>query len=122
MLREASGKYFLWEEKFNSLNELVSFYHTTTIAKKRQVFLRDEESLRKVGGQRGNDTCWGPARGLASLPSRQPHVMGGGVQPGSGSSILMALQWNRQGWEGGEEREGRSRLEIPWSKPCVAHS
>lgn len=49
VLREASGKYFLWEEKFNSLNELVDFYHTTTIAKKRQIFLRDEEPLLKVG-------------------------------------------------------------------------
>ncbi|XP_070338370.1 GRB2-related adapter protein isoform X2 [Equus asinus] len=47
VLREASGKYFLWEEKFNSLNELVDFYRTTTIAKKRQVFLRDEEPLLK---------------------------------------------------------------------------
>ncbi|XP_007939666.1 GRB2-related adapter protein [Orycteropus afer afer] len=45
VLREASGKYFLWEEKFNSLNELVDFYRTTTIAKKRQIFLRDEEPL-----------------------------------------------------------------------------
>ncbi|XP_003791103.1 GRB2-related adapter protein [Otolemur garnettii] len=45
VLREASGKYFLWEEKFNSLNELVDFYRTTTIAKKRQVLLRDEEPL-----------------------------------------------------------------------------
>lgn len=50
MLREPSGKYFLWEEKFNSLNELVDFYRTTTIAKKRQIFLQDEESLVKVGG------------------------------------------------------------------------
>lgn len=49
MLREASGKYYLWEEKFNSLNELVDFYRTTTIAKQRQVFLRDEEPLLKVG-------------------------------------------------------------------------
>ncbi|XP_022274354.1 GRB2-related adapter protein isoform X3 [Canis lupus familiaris] len=47
VLREASGKYFLWEEKFNSLNELVDFYRTTTIAKQRQVFLRDEEPLVK---------------------------------------------------------------------------
>ncbi|XP_057570028.1 GRB2-related adapter protein isoform X2 [Hippopotamus amphibius kiboko] len=47
VLREASGKYYLWEEKFNSLNELVAFYRTTTIAKKRQVFLRDEEPLAK---------------------------------------------------------------------------
>ncbi|XP_006024093.1 GRB2-related adapter protein [Alligator sinensis] len=42
VLRERNGKYFLWEEKFNSLNELVDFYRTTTIAKKQQVFLRDD--------------------------------------------------------------------------------
>ncbi|XP_047688189.1 GRB2-related adapter protein isoform X2 [Prionailurus viverrinus] len=48
VLREASGKYYLWEEKFNSLNELVDFYRTTTIAKQRQVFLRDEEPLLKA--------------------------------------------------------------------------
>ncbi|XP_022347160.1 GRB2-related adapter protein-like, partial [Enhydra lutris kenyoni] len=48
VLREASGKYFLWEEKFNSLNELVDFYRTTTIAKQRQVFLRDEETPLKA--------------------------------------------------------------------------
>uniref|UniRef100_A0AC11ERF1 Uncharacterized protein n=1 Tax=Ovis aries TaxID=9940 RepID=A0AC11ERF1_SHEEP len=47
VLREPSGKYYLWEEKFNSLNELVAFYRTTTIAKKRQVFLQDEEPLPK---------------------------------------------------------------------------
>ncbi|XP_064414943.1 GRB2-related adapter protein-like isoform X5 [Latimeria chalumnae] len=41
VLRERDGKYFLWEEKFNSLNELVDFYRTTTIAKKQQIFLRD---------------------------------------------------------------------------------
>ncbi|XP_069501780.1 GRB2-related adapter protein isoform X1 [Ambystoma mexicanum] len=42
VLRDRSGKYFLWEEKFNSLNELVDFYRTTTIAKKQQIFLKDE--------------------------------------------------------------------------------
>lgn len=48
VLREASGKYFLWEEKFNSLNELVDFYRTTTIAKRRQIFLCDEQPLLQV--------------------------------------------------------------------------
>ncbi|XP_004684612.1 PREDICTED: GRB2-related adapter protein [Condylura cristata] len=48
VLREASGKYYLWEEKFNSLNELVDFYRTTTIAKKRQIFLCDEAPLLKT--------------------------------------------------------------------------
>ncbi|KFP42613.1 GRB2-related adapter protein, partial [Chlamydotis macqueenii] len=48
VLRERNGKYFLWEEKFNSLNELVDFYRTTTIAKKQQVFLRDEDESQEV--------------------------------------------------------------------------
>ncbi|XP_051852621.1 GRB2-related adapter protein [Antechinus flavipes] len=47
VLRENMGKYFLWEEKFNSLNELVDFYRTTTIAKKKQIFLRDEDPTYK---------------------------------------------------------------------------
>lgn len=48
VLRERNGKYFLWEEKFNSLNELVDFYRTTTIAKKQQIFLRDDEQSPEV--------------------------------------------------------------------------
>ncbi|NXX59670.1 GRAP protein, partial [Scopus umbretta] len=48
VLREKNGKYFLWEEKFNSLNELVDFYRTTTIAKKQQIFLRDEDQTQEV--------------------------------------------------------------------------
>uniref|UniRef100_A0A8C6Y519 GRB2-related adapter protein n=1 Tax=Naja naja TaxID=35670 RepID=A0A8C6Y519_NAJNA len=41
VLRDKKGKYHLWEEKFNSINELVNFYRTSSIDKKRQVFLRD---------------------------------------------------------------------------------
>ncbi|NXS37322.1 GRAP protein, partial [Pomatostomus ruficeps] len=48
VLRERNGKYFLWEEKFNSLNELVDFYRMTTIAREQQIFLRDEEQTQEV--------------------------------------------------------------------------
>ncbi|NXO10040.1 GRAP protein, partial [Oriolus oriolus] len=48
VLRERNGKYFLWEEKFNSLNELVDFYRTTTIAKEQEIFLRDEDQTEEV--------------------------------------------------------------------------
>ncbi|NXA04208.1 GRAP protein, partial [Sapayoa aenigma] len=48
VLRERNGKYFLWEEKFNSLNELVDFYRMTTIAKEQQIFLRDEDETQEV--------------------------------------------------------------------------
>ncbi|NXN11897.1 GRAP protein, partial [Indicator maculatus] len=48
VFRERNGKYFLWEEKFNSLNELVDFYRTTTISKKQQIFLWDEDQSQEV--------------------------------------------------------------------------
>ncbi|NXU43531.1 GRAP protein, partial [Drymodes brunneopygia] len=48
VLRERNGKYFLWEEKFNSLNELVDFYRMTTISKEQQIFLRDEGQTQEV--------------------------------------------------------------------------
>ncbi|NWH93285.1 GRAP protein, partial [Aegithalos caudatus] len=48
VLRERNGKYFLWEEKFNSLNELVDFYRTTTISKEQQIFLWDEDQTKEV--------------------------------------------------------------------------
>ncbi|NWY14661.1 GRAP protein, partial [Aphelocoma coerulescens] len=47
VLRERNGKYFLWEEKFNSLNELVDFYRMTTVAKEQQIFLRDEDQTEE---------------------------------------------------------------------------
>ncbi|KAM4698772.1 GRB2-related adapter protein [Rhinophrynus dorsalis] len=48
VLRENSGFYFLWETKFSSLNELVDYYRTNSIAKSQQVLLRDEEEKKKV--------------------------------------------------------------------------
>ncbi|XP_054850911.1 GRB2-related adapter protein isoform X2 [Eublepharis macularius] len=47
VLRERKCKYYLWEEKFNSINELVDFYRTNSIAKKQQIFLRDREESQE---------------------------------------------------------------------------
>nr|XP_008505722.1 PREDICTED: GRB2-related adapter protein [Equus przewalskii] len=88
VLREASGKYFLWEEKFNSLNELVDFYRTTTIAKKRQVFLRDEEPLLKVGGREAGGGAGRPHRPLSRLCLQGPgHPVGPGPPPSASSPV-----------------------------------
>lgn len=77
MLRERNGKYFLWEEKFNSLNELVDFYRTTTIAKKQQIFLWDEDQTQEVpsgdgamGMRRAGMQGDGMASGRARLGAR----------------------------------------------------
>ncbi|XP_063791005.1 GRB2-related adapter protein [Pseudophryne corroboree] len=47
VLREQSGTYFLWETRFSSLNELVDYYRSSSIAKTHLVLLRDEEEKRK---------------------------------------------------------------------------
>ncbi|KAM9305441.1 GRB2-related adapter protein [Gastrophryne carolinensis] len=47
VLREPSGTYYLWEAKFSSLNELVEFYRSSSIAKSHQVLLRDEGEKKK---------------------------------------------------------------------------
>ncbi|KAG8549678.1 hypothetical protein GDO81_020166 [Engystomops pustulosus] len=43
VLRERNGTYYLWETKFTSLNELVDYYKSNSIAKTHLVLLRDEE-------------------------------------------------------------------------------
>ncbi|MEQ2219605.1 GRB2- adapter protein 2 [Xenoophorus captivus] len=39
VMRDSKGQYFLWSEKFTSLNKLVEFYKTNSISKTRQICL-----------------------------------------------------------------------------------
>ncbi|XP_026878035.2 GRB2 related adaptor protein a [Electrophorus electricus] len=43
VLKEREGNYYIWEEVFSSLNQLVEFYKSNSIAKERTVFLRETE-------------------------------------------------------------------------------
>lgn len=40
-MRDGAGHYFLWSEKFTSLNKLVEFYKITSISKTREIYLND---------------------------------------------------------------------------------
>ncbi|KAJ7340189.1 Growth factor receptor-bound protein 2 [Desmophyllum pertusum] len=46
VLRDGSGKYFLWVVKFNSLNELVEYHRTSSVSRSQLILLKDmvEES------------------------------------------------------------------------------
>lgn len=48
MLQDRCSQYYVWDELFSSLNELVEFYHCNSIAKERTVFLRDPEHFARV--------------------------------------------------------------------------
>uniref|UniRef100_A0A8C2NXB7 SH2 domain-containing protein n=1 Tax=Capra hircus TaxID=9925 RepID=A0A8C2NXB7_CAPHI len=52
VMRDNKGNYFLWTEKFPSLNKLVDYYRKNSISKQKQIFLRDR--TREEQGQRGN--------------------------------------------------------------------
>ncbi|XP_040610033.1 GRB2-related adapter protein 2 isoform X2 [Mesocricetus auratus] len=52
VMRDNKGNYFLWTEKFPSLNKLVDYYRTTSISKQKQIFLRD--GTREDQSHRGN--------------------------------------------------------------------
>lgn len=41
VMRDNKGQYFLWSEKFSSLNKLVDFYRTRSISKTREIYLND---------------------------------------------------------------------------------
>ncbi|XP_069021527.1 GRB2-related adapter protein 2a [Embiotoca jacksoni] len=41
VMRDNKGQYYLWSEKFTSLNKLVEFYKTMSISKTREIYLDD---------------------------------------------------------------------------------
>ncbi|XP_040215515.1 GRB2-related adapter protein 2 [Rana temporaria] len=44
VMRGKLGNYSLWAEKFNSINELVEYYKTTSISRQKSIFLQEEGS------------------------------------------------------------------------------
>nr|KAF6495085.1 GRB2 related adaptor protein 2 [Rousettus aegyptiacus] len=66
VMRDNKGNYFLWTEKFPSLNKLVDFYRTTSISKQKQIFLRNR--TQEDQGRRGNS--------LDRRPPGGPHLSG----------------------------------------------
>ncbi|KAG7460114.1 hypothetical protein MATL_G00217790 [Megalops atlanticus] len=69
VMKDNRGQYYLWTEKFTSLDKMVDYYKTTSISRQRQILLRDgsrEESLPPAPqGKRG------------SLPEERSHPHGG---------------------------------------------
>ncbi|XP_019745492.1 GRB2-related adapter protein 2-like isoform X3 [Hippocampus comes] len=50
VIRDERGHYFLWAERFTSLNKLVDFYKTTSISKTTSIFLNVDDSIRTTPG------------------------------------------------------------------------
>ncbi|KAE8611513.1 hypothetical protein XENTR_v10012488 [Xenopus tropicalis] len=44
VMRDIRGNYYLWTEKFKSLNKLVEYYKTASISRQKEIYLREEGS------------------------------------------------------------------------------
>ncbi|XP_068958925.1 GRB2-related adapter protein 2 isoform X2 [Petaurus breviceps papuanus] len=75
VMRDAKGHYFLWTEKFQSLNQLVNFYRTSSISKQKHIYLRD--------GSREDQVAPGDAepRGERASDMRAPFLQHSVQQP-----------------------------------------
>ncbi|XP_028841480.1 GRB2-related adapter protein-like [Denticeps clupeoides] len=47
ILQDVGSQYFVWDEVFTSLNQLVDFYRGSSIAKERTVYLKDPENSHR---------------------------------------------------------------------------
>ncbi|KAJ8386094.1 hypothetical protein AAFF_G00176880 [Aldrovandia affinis] len=83
VMKDHRGHYFLWAEKFTSLNKLVEYYKSSSISLQRQIFLQD-----------GSRDDMAPPMSMApppqgkrgSLPEERTHPHGGfGGTPNAGA-------------------------------------
>lgn len=49
VLRDGSGKYFLWVVKFNSLNQLVEYHRAASVSRSQTIYLKDLTNAYEVG-------------------------------------------------------------------------
>lgn len=68
---EGGGQYCIWDESFCSLNRLVDFYRTHSIAVEKVVCLRDPPSSPRLLSQPGHNPYPNPYKSCSqeSLPS-----------------------------------------------------
>lgn len=63
VLRDTSGKFFLWVVKFNSLNELVEYHRSSSVSRSQDIKLKDmqpEEVQNSTSSNCGSSTTTNP--------------------------------------------------------------
>ncbi|KAM4716840.1 GRB2-related adapter protein 2a [Anableps anableps] len=110
VMRDNKGQYFLWSEKFTSLNKLVEFYKTTSISKTRQIFLYDGTS-----DARNPPT---PQVKRGSLPEHRNSAAAVGASPRRASDQPFNQLAKKSGFEERAHTIGHTGRSSPISSAC----
>ncbi|KAM9363774.1 GRB2-related adapter protein 2b [Symphorus nematophorus] len=73
VMRDSRGQYYLWSEKFPSLNQLVEYYKNNSIAKQSQIFLQETQQQEKGGSKSLTPLPAPPLSGGPPLPAPRQH-------------------------------------------------
>ncbi|XP_042322486.1 GRB2-related adapter protein 2 [Sceloporus undulatus] len=91
VMKDAKGNYFLWSEKFQSLNKLVEYYKTISISKHTEIILR-EETIKEQ-----QDVCFHKKEKEAVLPPAKETGASGHNKDVAHSTSWQHKQ-ERRGW------------------------
>eukprot|EP00052_Salpingoeca_macrocollata_P030833 m.321089 g.321089 ORF g.321089 m.321089 type:complete len:254 (+) comp24935_c0_seq1:118-879(+) len=102
ILRDDVGKYFLWVEKFNSLNELINYHRTASVSRTEEIFLLTAIGKGGVVVPMGGGAAPSAA---AAAPAPSPRPAPAAPAPvTSAAQKLVQAQYNFEPQEPGELR------------------
>ncbi|XP_073327643.1 GRB2-related adapter protein 2b [Pagrus major] len=74
VLRDSRGQYYLWTEKFPSLNQLVEHYKINSISRRSQIFLQDTQQQQRGGSDKFSSPAPPPHSHCPPLPAPRQHT------------------------------------------------
>ncbi|KAM3863703.1 GRB2-related adapter protein 2a [Diretmus argenteus] len=92
VMKDNKGHYFLWSDKFTSLNKLVDFYKTTSISKQREIYLNEDSLDNKSPSQPLKRGSLPEQRSYANAPAATATQRRASDQPPSQLSKRVGLE------------------------------
>jgi hypothetical protein len=110
ILRDETGKYFLWVVKFNSLNELITYHKTSSVSRTEDIFLKVAcPKDGKVAGGGGGGGGGGAAPRAAAAAA--PRAAAAAPAAAAANKVVTA-QYNFEPQESGELRFRKVRAAV----------
>ncbi|XP_044311632.1 GRB2-related adapter protein 2 isoform X3 [Varanus komodoensis] len=114
VMKDTKGNYFLWSEKFQSLNKLVEYYKVVSISKHMQIFLREETKKEQQEACVLKQTK--KKQDMNYPPAKEAGASGYKKDVGQCTPLHHKQAWQESGYSGWAQGPKR-----PWRRECAIH-